>query len=86
MREARDVGPLTHLDDEGRVEMVDVGDKPDTERIAVARGEVTMRPETLRLIALLFEPVLSVGDRKLPKTLAELLMRGFVQMVEDAKL
>jgi cyclic pyranopterin phosphate synthase len=42
---------LTHLDEEGRVRMVDVGDKPDTERVAIARGEVTMRPETLRLIA-----------------------------------
>jgi len=31
--------------------MVDVGGKPDTERVALARGEVTMRPETLRLIA-----------------------------------
>jgi len=31
--------------------MVDVGGKPDTERVAVAKGEVTMRPETLRLIA-----------------------------------
>jgi len=42
---------LTHLDDEGRVHMVDVGEKADTERVAVARGAVTMRPETLRLIA-----------------------------------
>ena len=42
---------LTHVDDEGRVQMVDVGGKPDTERVAVARGEVAMRPETLRLIA-----------------------------------
>lgn len=42
---------LTHVDDEGRARMVDVGEKPDTERVAVARGEVTMRPETLRLIA-----------------------------------
>ena len=42
---------LTHLDEEGRVCMVDVGGKPDTERVAVAKGEVTMRPETLRLIA-----------------------------------
>ena len=42
---------LTHLDDEGRVRMVDVGGKPDTERVAVAKGEVAMRPETLRLIA-----------------------------------
>jgi len=30
--------------------MVDVGSKPDTERVAVARGEITMRPETLALI------------------------------------
>jgi cyclic pyranopterin phosphate synthase len=29
---------------------VDVGHKPDTERIAVARGAVSMQPETLRLI------------------------------------
>ncbi len=42
---------LTHVDGEGRARMVDVGRKPDTERVAVARGEVTMRPETLRLIA-----------------------------------
>jgi cyclic pyranopterin phosphate synthase len=42
---------LTHVDDEGRVRMVDVGGKADTERVAVAKGEVTMRPETLRLIA-----------------------------------
>ena len=31
--------------------MVDVGDKPDTARTAVARGEVHMQPDTLRLIA-----------------------------------
>jgi cyclic pyranopterin phosphate synthase len=30
--------------------MVDVGHKADTERVAVARGEVRMRPETLRLV------------------------------------
>ena len=42
---------LTHLDEKGRARMVDVGGKADTERVAVAQGEVTMRPETLRLIA-----------------------------------
>ena len=42
---------LTHLDEQGRLHMVDVGPKPDTERVAVARGEVRMRPETLHLIA-----------------------------------
>jgi len=42
---------LSHVDEEGRARMVDVGTKPDTERVAVAKGEVAMRPETLRLIA-----------------------------------
>jgi cyclic pyranopterin phosphate synthase len=41
---------LTHLDDQGRARMVDVGEKADTERIAVARGEIVMRTETLALI------------------------------------
>jgi cyclic pyranopterin phosphate synthase len=41
---------LSHLDDSGRARMVDVGDKPDTERVAVARGEVHMLPATLDLI------------------------------------
>jgi cyclic pyranopterin phosphate synthase len=41
---------LSHLDDAGRASMVDVGQKPDTERLAVVRGHVTMQPETLTLI------------------------------------
>ena len=41
---------LTHLDEHGRARMVDVGHKADTERIAVARGEVAMKKETLELI------------------------------------
>jgi len=41
---------LTHLDAEGRARMVDVSSKPDTERVAVARGEVIMLPATLALI------------------------------------
>ncbi len=41
---------LTHLDEQGRAGMVDVGQKPDTEREAVARGFVAMKPDTLRLI------------------------------------
>ncbi len=41
---------LTHLDEAGRARMVDVGHKPPTERVAVAKGEVHMRPETLALI------------------------------------
>jgi cyclic pyranopterin phosphate synthase len=41
---------LTHLDEHGQARMVDVGHKPDTERTAIARGEVHMRRETLELI------------------------------------
>lgn len=41
---------LTHLDAAGRARMVDVGAKPDSERLAVAKGEVHMRKETLDLI------------------------------------
>jgi cyclic pyranopterin phosphate synthase len=41
---------LTHLDESGRLRMVDVGQKVDTERIAIAKGEVVMRPDTLALI------------------------------------
>ncbi len=41
---------LSHLDEEGRAQMVDVSAKADTERIAVAKGQVTMQPATLGLI------------------------------------
>ena len=41
---------LTHIDDSGRAHMVDVGDKPESERLAIARGEVLMKKETLALI------------------------------------
>jgi len=41
---------LTHLDEKGQAHMVDVGWKGDTEREAVARGFVSMKPETLELI------------------------------------
>lgn len=41
---------LTHLDEQGRVKMVDVSGKPDTLREARARIEVHMLPETLKLI------------------------------------
>ena len=42
---------LTHFDAAGRAQMVDVSDKAPTARVAVARGEVRMAPETLALIA-----------------------------------
>ena len=40
---------LTHIDEAGRARMVDVSDKPSTERIAVARGRIVMAPATLDL-------------------------------------
>jgi cyclic pyranopterin phosphate synthase len=41
---------LTHLDATGEANMVDVGAKAETERMAIAEGTVTMQPETLRVI------------------------------------
>ena len=41
---------LTHFDDEGKARMVDVSDKEESERVAVAAGTVIMEPETLALI------------------------------------
>ncbi len=41
---------LTHLDESGAANMVDVGDKTDTVRIATASGCVIMQPQTLELI------------------------------------
>jgi cyclic pyranopterin phosphate synthase len=41
---------LTHFDRAGRARMVDVGKKPETERVAVASGRVLMAPETRELI------------------------------------
>jgi cyclic pyranopterin phosphate synthase len=42
--------PLTHFDDQGRAAMVDVSEKAQTSRTAVARGRVVMAPATLALI------------------------------------
>ena len=41
---------LTHLDARGNAVMVDVTDKPESRRVATARGRIKMRPETLRLL------------------------------------
>lgn len=50
---------LTHLDGDGNVHMVDVGAKPDTERVAVAEATVHMMDATAEL---LFADGLSKGD------------------------
>ena len=48
---------LSHFDKEGKAKMVDITAKPLTNREAVARGSVSMKTETLKLIA----------DKKVPK-------------------
>ena len=50
---------LTHIDDKGNVRMVDVTDKPVTDRRAVAYGEVKAAPETIRKI---FADEMGKGD------------------------
>jgi cyclic pyranopterin phosphate synthase len=41
---------MTHFDEAGQAHMVDVGNKAPTHRVAVARGRITMLPQTLELI------------------------------------
>jgi cyclic pyranopterin phosphate synthase len=48
---------FTHLDREGKAQMVDVSGKPATQREAVAQGSVHMKPGTVKLIL----------DRAIPK-------------------
>lgn len=50
---------LTHINDEGRAKMVDVSEKLDTVRIAVAVGSISMKRETLERIK---EDSISKGD------------------------
>ena len=50
---------LTHLDGQGVARMVDVGAKPQSERMALAAGTVRMQPATLQLIR---EGALKKGD------------------------
>ncbi|WP_407278077.1 cyclic pyranopterin monophosphate synthase MoaC [Aromatoleum evansii] len=41
---------LTHFDAQGQAHMVDVGDKSETRRVAVARGSISMKPETFAMV------------------------------------
>lgn len=50
---------LTHFDQEGRARMVDITPKSETLRVAVARGHISAKPETIRLIA---EHSIAKGD------------------------
>jgi cyclic pyranopterin phosphate synthase len=44
------MGNLTHLDSSGRPSMVDVGEKPETARLAEAVGELVMDLQTLEIL------------------------------------
>jgi cyclic pyranopterin phosphate synthase len=44
------MGDLTHFDSNGQAHMVDVGDKSETRRVAVATGRVVMLPTTLEVV------------------------------------
>jgi cyclic pyranopterin phosphate synthase len=50
---------LSHIDETGQAHMVDVSTKPDTQRVAIAKGEVHMRLQTLELIR---QGVMKKGD------------------------
>jgi cyclic pyranopterin phosphate synthase len=50
---------LSHTDQQGKANMVDVGHKPDQERQAIAEGFIRMRPATLQLIR---ENTMKKGD------------------------
>ena len=41
---------LNHFNESGQAHMVDVGAKPETQRIAVAAGHIHMQPATFELI------------------------------------
>lgn len=49
-RQPTDPTALSHFDVSGRARMVDVGDKAETERVAVASGRVRMQPATVDLV------------------------------------
>lgn len=42
---------LTHLDSDGNAQMVDISAKPDSARVAIAKGRILMDPATLEMIA-----------------------------------
>jgi cyclic pyranopterin phosphate synthase len=44
------MNPLTHFDSSGQAHMVNVGDKPNTHRIAIATGSISMLPSTFDLV------------------------------------
>lgn len=69
---------LTHLDQQGRARMVDVGDKAVTHRVAVASGHIGMQRETLDLI--------TTGSHKKGDVLAVARVAGIMASKRTAEL
>jgi len=69
---------LTHIKESGEAHMVDVGDKPDTAREAVAEGIIRMQPTTLRLIV--------EGSHKKGDVLAVARIAGIMAAKKTAEL
>ncbi len=69
---------LTHLDAAGRARMVDVGDKAESERVAVAGARVYMQPQTLARIA--------AGDLPKGDVLATARLAGIMAAKRTAEL
>lgn len=69
---------LTHVGADGQAHMVDVGDKAETVRIAVAEGYIRMRPETLDLIL--------KGNAKKGDVLATARLAGIMAAKQTANL
>jgi cyclic pyranopterin phosphate synthase len=44
------MNPMTHFDSSGQAHMVNVGEKPNTHRIAIATGTISMLPATFDLV------------------------------------
>mgnify|MGYP001791455519 CR=1 FL=1 len=78
MGDGKNDSELTHFDAEGRARMVDVGGKPDTERLARARGRISMAPKTLKLLA---QKALPKGD-----VLAVARVAGIMAAKETSRL
>lgn len=73
MAQADGKSKLTHLDDQGRPTMVDVGAKPSTERIAAAGCKVRLNAETFALLK----------DNNLPK--GDVLVTARLAGIQAAK-
>lgn len=69
---------LTHFNQSGEAHMVDVGDKQDTQRIAITEGRIRMRPETLQLI--------QRGDHKKGDVLGIARVAGIMAAKKTAEL